>query len=72
MTRLFTVIALGTLLLGSPARAQVGNWLDGLWPTIPEQLPIPRAQASPYFPGAGWQAICDWVPEICDCPDWNC
>jgi hypothetical protein len=38
MTRLFAVIALGTLLLVSPARAQVGNWLEGMWPTVPERL----------------------------------
>ena len=39
MTRLFAVIALGsTLLLVSPARAQLGSdWLEGLWPTVPEQ-----------------------------------
>lgn len=43
MTRLFAVISLGTLLLVSPARAQVGNWLEGLWPTFPEQIPLPRA-----------------------------
>ena len=20
----------------------------------------------------GWSDICNWVPEICGCPDWNC
>jgi hypothetical protein len=39
-------ITIGTLLLVSPARAQVGIWLEGLWPTFPEfpeQIPLPRA-----------------------------
>jgi hypothetical protein len=45
MTRLLAVIALGTFLLVSPAHAQVGNWLEGMWPTVPEQIPMPRADA---------------------------
>jgi hypothetical protein len=66
MTRFFAVIALGTLLLGSPASAQVGNWLEGLSPTVPEQLQIPRAQAGNDWWETAWWDFCGWMPELCE------
>jgi hypothetical protein len=67
MTRLFAVIALGALLLVSPARAQIGNWLEGMWPTVPEQIPMPRADGSigGWWDWLGGQALCyeDWAVE---------
>jgi|RhiMetdeSRZDD1v2_1073273.scaffolds.fasta_scaffold622023_2 hypothetical protein len=69
MTRLFAVIALGTLLLVSPARAQVGNWLEGMWPTVPERLSMPQAQggsAGNDWWETSWFDFCSWIPELCE------
>jgi hypothetical protein len=67
MTRLFAVISLGTLLLVSPARAQVGNWLEGLWPTF-EQIPLPHADIlfDPWLMNYPDFWFCFDVPEQCE------
>jgi hypothetical protein len=71
MTRFFAVIALGTFLLVSPARAHPGNWLEGLWPTFPfpQQLPMPQAQdgsAGNDWWETSWFDFCDWLPFLCE------